>query len=173
MEIFDFSFTSIILYIFTLLYAIFLISIAIIDRKEIKIDKKFLVYGIILSIFYMVYMYGVRATTIYYSIKYLAFHAILLAVDTFLLRRYAKDSYIVKLLMLLNIIYIFTDQRITTYTIMITLLAMLIYVGSLKIKEFEKKRKTKVKLEEIPMGFFLASSNLIALFVMTFVTNFI
>ena len=172
MGVFDFSIASIILYIFTLLYAIFLISIAIVDRREIKIEKKFLVYGIILSIFYMVYMYGVKATTIYYSVKYLAFHIILLAVDTFLLRRYAKDSYIVKLLMLLNIIYIFTDQQITKYTILITLLAMLIYIGSLKIREYGKKRKTKVKLEEIPMGFFLASSNLIALFVNTFVINF-
>lgn len=171
MELFDFNLSTIIIYIFTVLYAVFLISIAIVDKKYIKIEKNFLVYGIILSIFYMVYLYAVKATSIYYSIKYLAIHAILLVVDTFILRRYAKDSYIVKLLMLLNIIHIFTEKEISTYTIMITVVAILIYVGMLKIRGRETRNK-KVRLDEIPVGYFLASSNIIAVFIMTFITNF-
>ena len=44
----------------------------------------------------------------------------LLTVDTIVLRRYAKNSYTIGILMLLNIILIFSEREILAYTMALT-----------------------------------------------------
>ena len=98
------------IFLFSILYFTAIILIAGIDKEYRKIDRRVLAYGIIISIAYMIYLYTIEPTSIYRYAIYLAIYFILLTIDTFLLRRYAKDSYIVNLLMLLNLVLIL-EQR--------------------------------------------------------------
>ena len=154
--------------IFVLLYVITIILIAEKDRRKRDIDRKLLVCGIIASIVYMIYNYIIDPSSIYWSAIYLEIHAILLAIDTYVLKRYAKDSYSIKLLILSNIIFAFTKLEITIYTIIMAIVAILIYVLILKIKK-KKHGNKKIKFDEIPVGFFLGASSVIALMMMVFI----
>lgn len=157
--------------IFVVLYVITIILIAEKDRREVKINRKLLVCGIIASIFYMIYEYIIDANSIYWSAIYLEIHAILLAIDTFILKRYAKDSYIIKIIMLLNIILAFTKLEITIYTIIMSIVAILINLLILQLKK-KKNGNKKIKLDEIPIGFFIGASNVIVLFMIFFISNY-
>lgn len=157
--------------IFVLLYVIAIILIAEKDRRQTKIDRSLLLCGIIGTIIYTIYMYIIEPSSIYWSAIYLEINAILLAIDTFVLKRYAKNSYIMKILMLLNIIFTFTKIEITIYTIIMSIIAILIYLLILQLRK-KKNGNKKINLEEIPVGFFMGASNLIILIMMTFIKNY-
>ena len=156
--------SSVIIYFFTVIYLGILILISVIDRKERKIDKNVLSAGIILSIFYMIYLYIADSSLIYNDILYLGIYIILLVLDTILLRKYAKDSYIVKILMLLNFVFIFTEIEITVFTITAVTIAVIVQNIIYKLTQKRYGNK-KMKLEEIPLGFFIGVSNILILVV--------
>lgn len=161
---------AIIVFTFTILYFTAIILISGIDKEYKKIDKRVLAYGIIISILYMIYLYTIDATSIYRYAIYLAIYIILLATDTFLLRRHAEDSYINDILILLNTILIFTGAEIFIMTVIMTIIAILIYM---LIKNLIQKKvgNKKTKFNQIPVGYFIGASNIIILFMMTFITN--
>lgn len=163
--------SNIIIYIFVVLYLTAIILISGIDKEYRKIDKRVLAYGIIISIIYMIYLYTIDATSIYRYAIYLAIYVILLSIDTFLLRRYAKDSYIINILMLLNMILIITEAEICIMTVIMAILAISIQILLVKFTQKNVGNK-KIKLQEIPIGFFIGSSNIIVLFMMTFISNY-
>ena len=158
---------TIIIYTFLILYATAVILIGGIDKEYIKIDKRVLAYGIIISMLYMIYLYTIDSAIIYRYAIYLAVYIILLTTDTFLLRRYAKDSYIVDILMLLNIMVMFTEVEVLTKTIIMTILAILIYILIIKITQ-KKTISKSIKLKEIPLGYFICASNIIMLLMTIF-----
>lgn len=170
-NIYTLNIPTIIIYTLAILYLTAIILISGIDSEYIKIDKRVLAYGIIISMLYMIYLYTVDLANIYRYAIYLAIYIILLSIDTFLLRRYAKDSYIVDLLILLNIMLIFTEEEILIYTIMMTAIAILIYMLIQNIIQ-KKAGNKKTKINEIPIGYFVGASNIIVLFMMTFITNY-
>ena len=94
---------------------------------------------------------------------YLLIYIVLLIIDAFLLRKFAKDSYIVNVLMLLNIILSFTDLRTLTYTCVMAFIAMIIY-SLIQLSTKKKNVSKKFKINEIPVGYFVATSNLVVLF---------
>ena len=71
----------IILYIFAILYFIDVASISIIDRRNRNIDKRLLVFGIMFSLGYMIYVYLVDPTSIYRSLIYLGGYVVLLFIS--------------------------------------------------------------------------------------------
>lgn len=153
--------------IFVVLYIIVIALIAEIDRRHIKIEKNILIFGIIGSMIYMIYLYAVNLKNIYWLALYLGIYMVLIFVDTFLLRRYAKNSYIINVLTFLNVMFVFTELEITIYTIAMAILAIIIYVMKLKMKQ-KKNGNKKIKFNEIPLGFFIGASN-ISIFVMMIV----
>ena len=157
------DFSKITIYIFTMLYISALILIAGIDKIYSKIEKNVLAFGIISSIIYMLYLFMVDLASIYLNGIYLAIYLGLLVIDTFLLRRYAKDSYIVNTLLLLMIILVFTNLKILIYTIVMALIAIAIY-ATILINKKKKNGNKKLKIKEIPVGYFIAASNIIVLF---------
>jgi len=154
------SLQKIIIFVFTILYLTAIILISGIDKEYIKIDKRVLAYGIIISMLYMIYLYTIDATSIYRYAIYLAIYIILLIIDTFLLRRYAKDSYINNILILLNMILVFTELNNLIRTIIMAVTAILIYILIIKITQ-KKNRSIKIKLNEIPVGYFIGASNIV------------
>ena len=162
-NMYQFSISNLIIYIFSMLYISTMVLIAGIDRIYTRIEKKTLAFGIVCSIVYMLYLCVVDLASIQLNITYLAIYLILLVIDSFLLRRYAKDSYIIDLLLLLMMILVFTDLRILTYTIVMVVIAIALYVIFLNIQK-KKNGNKKIKINEIPVGFFVAASNVIVLF---------
>ena len=153
---------QIITYIFTILYVSVLMIIAGIDQKLLKIEKSVITAGIILSILYIIYMYVIETISLNTSIIYLGIYIILIAIDTFIIKRYAKNSYSTGILMLFNIMLIFTGIEVFTYTIILTALEILVSLIISKIKQKNNGNK-KIRLSNIPVGYFLCVSNLLAI----------
>lgn len=168
----QFDILNFIIYIFAMMYISALVLIGGIDRVYSKIEKKTLAFGIISSILYMLYLCIVDLASIHLNVIYLAVYIMLLVIDSFLLRRFAKDSYIVNLLMVLVMILVFTDLKTLTYTVIMTLIAVGLYVLLLK-KQKKKNGNKKIKINEIPVGFFVAASNIIVLFMVRIFENYL
>lgn len=162
-------------YSFMVLYLTFIILIAGIDKENRKIDKMVLVYGIVISIMYMVYLCIVENTSIYRYGIYLIFYIIVLLLDTITLKRYAKNSYVTGILLMIISMVIFTGEYITENAIIFTLLAIFFYMLIYKIKE-RKKRRNKTSEEQIAnklsIGFFLGTFNILMLTVVLFFSNY-
>ena len=172
LKIHEFDFIKPIIYVFAMLYISALVLIAGIDRNYLKIEKRLLAFGIISSIVYMVYLCAIDLASIHLNIIYLAIYMILLIIDSFWLRRYAKDSYIVNILMLITIILAFTDLRTLTYTIVMAFVAIVL---NLLMQQSQKNKNgnKKLKINEISVGYFIAASNMIVLFMIRVFENYI
>jgi hypothetical protein len=168
----DFDVTKSVIYVFAMMYISTLILVAGIDRNYSKIDKRVIAFGVVSSVVYMIYLFVVDLTSAHLSIIYLIIYTMLLALDSFLLRKFAKDSYIVNLLILLNIILVFTDLRALTYTLAMAIIASGIYALILKIQK-KKNGNKKFKIKEIPIGYFIGSSDVIVLFMIRIFENYL
>ena len=160
------------IYIFAMLYISTLVLIAGIDKIYLKIEKGMIAFGIVSSIIYMIYLFLIDLASIHLNIIYLGIYMVLLLIDSFLLRRYARDSYVLDILMLLGIILVFTDLRTLTYTLVMALIAIILNTLLMKIQTKNQGNK-KIKIKEIPVGFFIASSNIIVLFMIRIFENYI
>ena len=74
--------------------------------------------------------------------------------------------------MLFNIILIFTGTRIFTYTLILTAIEILVNLLIAKIKQKRNGNK-KVKLSNIPVGYFLGINNIFVLISMAVVERMI
>ena len=166
-DIYNFDIQKIIIYSLIVLYLTAIIIIAGIDKEYIKIDRRVLAYGIIISIIYMIYLYTVEQTNIYRYAIYLVIYIAFLSIDTYFLRKRATDSYAVGILTLLNMILIFVGLKGFIITIVATLFSILIYW--LIEKMIHKKR---IKLKNIPIGFFICTISIISLYTVLFMTNY-
>ena len=63
-----------------------------------------------------------------------------------------------------NIILVFSETKILAYTIAITAIEILIYLLILKINQKRNGNK-KIKIDRIPVGYFVSASNIIVLLV--------
>lgn len=163
---------AIIRYVFAVLYITAIILIAGIDQEYIKIEKRVLAYGIIVSMIYMIYLYTIDATSIYRYAIYLGIYAILLSLDTILLKKYAKDSYIINILVLLNMILIINGTRMFTATLLVTLIAITIYILIKKIKQ-RKNGNVEIKYNKIPIAYLTCASNIAVIFILGIIQNYI
>ena len=154
--------SSIIMYLFTILYLTTQVIIAGIDKKYINIEKKVSTTGIIISIIYIVFLYIIDPSSIYFSIMCLAIYMVLLLIDTIFLRKYAKNSYTIGVLILFNIILVFSEVDIFAYTIAMTSVEILLYLLMQKINQ-KKNGNKKIKIDNIPVGYFVSASNIIVL----------
>ena len=163
LKLYEFDISNLIIYIFMMIYISTLMLIGGIDKNYTKIDKSELAFGIISSIIYMLYLAIVDFSSIYINAIYLSIYMIFLIIDCFLLRKYAKDSYIINILLLLTITLVFTNLNTLICTLIMAMIAVLLYVLILKIQQ-KKNGNRKIKVNQIPFGYFITASNLIVLF---------
>lgn len=146
---------------FIVLYLTYIILICGIDKETRKIDKLVSMYGVVISILYMVYLCIVEQTSIYRYGIYLVFFIIVLLIDTITLKKYAKNSYINGILLMLITMAIFTNEYILISGVILTLLTIAIYILIYKINKKIKNKPTKNVSNEIPIGFCLGTCNII------------
>ena len=123
------------------------------------------VYGIIISIMYMAYLCIVEQANIYRYGIYLILYIIILWLDTITLRRYAKNSYVIGIVLMIITMTIFVGEIITRNTIIATLLAIFFTLVFYKIKEGKRRNKKSDKqiANQLSIGFFLGTFNIILL----------
>ena len=146
-----------------MIYISILVLIGGIDKNYSKINKSVLAFGVVSSILYMIYLFVIDLSSVNLNVKYLFVYMILLLVDAFLLRKFAKDSYLINLLILISIISVYSNFIILIYTLILAITSIILYTIILKSQQ-RKKGNKKIKISEIPIGFFISSSNIIVLF---------
>ena len=92
-NVYNLQVINVIEYAFFVLYLTFIVLIAGIDKEYRQINKPVLMYGIILSIVYIVYLYIIEKTSIYRYVIYLVAITIILLIDTITLKKHAKNNY--------------------------------------------------------------------------------
>ena len=150
---------------FMVLYLCFIFLMAGIDKEYRRIEKSITIYGIIISIMYIVYLCVIEHASIYRYIIYLIFYILILILDTITLKRYAKNSYINGIILTVLTMCIFTGEYVTISTIILVALAIAITILLTKIKNFVNKNRKKDEhiAQKISIGFYLGISNIINL----------
>ena len=152
-------------FIFSIIYLLVLIGIAIIDKKEHKISKRSLLVGFIVEAIQIIYLYN-KFHLIEYLI-YLIIFVILLIIDTIIIRKKGESLYVLQILMLCMYMAIFTDKYIFAVTVIYTLLVIGLYILIGKISTIRKRRVIKKQnakeLAKLPIGFYLCIADILVL----------
>ena len=150
---------------FMALYLCFVFIMAGIDAENRKIEKSISMYGIILSIAYIIYLCVVEKDSIYRYVIYLAFYVIILILDTVTLKKYAKNSYVHGVILTVLTMVIFTGEYVVINTIIMTALVVAIELLLHKIENIKRKvvREKNDYGKNIDYGFVLGISNILNL----------
>lgn len=152
-------------YGFMVLYLTFIILITWIDKENRQMDKTVNIYGIVISIMYMLYLCIIEKASIYRYGIYLVLYIAILILDTITLRKYAKSTYLNGILLMILTMGIFTGEYVTASSIIYTLLIIAIYLLLYKLKN-RKNRKVKTDKQisdKMSIGFYLGTANIITL----------
>ncbi len=154
-------------FIFSLIYLLVLIGIAIIDKKEHKISKKILLVGFIVEAIQIIYLYVNNKYHLIEYLIYLVIFVILLIIDTIIIRKKGESLYVLQILMLCMYMAIFTDKYIFAVTVIYTLVVIGLYILIGRISTIRKRRVIKKQnskeLAKLPIGFYLCIADILVL----------
>ena len=148
-------------YIFFILYFTFIILMAGIDKEYRTINKPVLMYGVIISIMYIVYLYIIEKTSIYRYVIYLTLLLIILILDTIRLKKKAKNSYTYSILMVIIVMAVFTGEYTTIASIVTTLLLVAITLLIKKLRKNKTVKTTEQYNKNIKLGLYLSIANIL------------
>ena len=122
-------------------------------------------FGIFISIAYMVYLCIVEGASIYRYGIYLMLYIIILTLDNITLKKYAKNSYLNGIIILVIVMAIFTSEYIVINSIICTLIAIAVYLLLYKLKNLRNRSKKTDKQvwRTLCIGYFLSVFNIINL----------
>lgn len=150
---------------FIVLYLCFIFIMAGIDKENRKIEKSVVMYGIIISILYIIYLCVIEKDSIYRYVIYLIFYILILILDTITLKKYAKNSYLNGIVLMIVVMGVFTGEYVTVNTIIVTCLAISIYILLQRIKNSTKRniKENKKYGKDINLAFCLGVANILNL----------
>lgn len=143
-----------------------------IDKENHTIQKSVLIYGIIVSIGYMIYSYTLQPDNVYAYMIYLCMMIALLFMDTILLRRKLQYSYTIQLLILVLYMLIFSGAYAMFFTIGLTILAIG-FENILRSIRNHKNVKKVSKKEKTPVAFYLAIANIIVIIMSNYMSHYL
>lgn len=159
---------------FLVLYLSAIVIIAGIDKEKRQIEKSVIYYALGILVFYIIYLCIIDKSSIYRYIMYLSSIILLLIIDTAILKTKAKNTYLISILMLLLIMVVFTGEVVTILSIIMTLLIIAIYLLLNKMKNLKSKVKKEKKEigQNLKIGFYLCTSNIIMLIFTMILINY-
>ena len=167
----EYNFVKIMQLIFTILYISTLIIIAGVDKEKRIIEKSVIVFGLLVSSVYILYLYTVEHANIYIYILYLIIMLILVVIDTYLLTKKAQNNYNIQILILCMYIILFSTREMFILTAIYAIFEVIIYSIIKKIVNRKKEKTTdKKKNQVMPMGFYLCTTNIILIIIMNFIS---
>ena len=154
---------------FMALYLTFLILIAGIDKETKKIDKYVNIYGIVISLVYMIYLCVIENTSIYRYVIYIIGYIIMLLIGKS--KKY-KDNNNIQIIIMSITIAIFTGEYILFNTLLLTIMSIMINLLIERIKNNKQKEENEI-VKQIPIGFCLSFSNILLLICILGYINYI
>lgn len=154
-----------------MLYFSSLFIISGIDKEKRVIQQSVLIYGISISILYMIYSCTLNKNSIYGYVIYLLMMITLVLMDTLLLKKDLKYNYIIQLLILILYMIIFSGAYIVIMTIILTILS----IGFENIIKNLKNTKSKIidkKHNKKPVAFFICVSNMVIILITNIISNY-
>ena len=145
---------------FIVLYFTFIILMAGIDKEYRKIEKSVTIYGIIISIMYMVYLYIVEKANIHRYAIYLVCYILMLTVDSITLKKSAKDFYLNGIIFTIITMSVFTQGKIAWLTLVTVGLSVFIYTIIKKIQNKIKKCESNKIGNRLTIGYSLGIANI-------------
>ena len=162
MNIYNWNIITIINFATLILYFTFIVLMAGIDKEKKEINKPVLVYGVIISMLYMIYLYIIEKTSIDRYVIYWVIAVMMLFVEKIVKK--SSNKYNCSIITTLLIMTIFTGEYSIILTCITTVFAILIYKVIMKIKAKDEKTK-------MPIGFYLAVTNIFCMiFMMLYMT---
>jgi len=174
LDFYNLQINQIIEFAFLILYLSAIVIIAGIDLEKRQIEKSVIYYAIGILVFYIIYLCIIEKTSIYRYVMYLSIVMILLIIDTIYLRKKAKTSYLLSILLLLSIMVVFTGEFVAILSIITTLLSISLYISIQYIKNAKSrvKKVNKQYSNDLKIGFYLCTSNIIMLIYTMFIINY-
>ena len=156
-----FNTKKIISLIFLLLYISVLFIIAGIDKENIKVEKSVLIFGYIIEIVYIIYLYTLGIVNVYQYVMYLILFITLLILSIIMLKCTLKEPYFIQNLYLSLYMIIFGGSKLFILTVILMLFTIIIY-----------KVISKNKKEVLPIAFYLCISNILMITISNIIMNY-
>lgn len=150
-NLYEINLINIFSFLFVILYFSYIILAASLDYKQRTMPAMLLAYGIMISMFYMVYLLFTQSTTLLASTICLGIVAVLLLTNIITTKKRAQSNYIIDLLTMLLVMLIFTGEIVCILTITGTLLSVGLYILINKIRESKSKSKKAKKTYSLNM----------------------
>lgn len=152
-----------------ILYIVGLLSIMKIDKEKHEIPKGLLLYEIIVTLAYRIYLLIFDKTDIARYAIYLGIIVVLLLIDTFIIKKKFKTTYTLDLIILFIIMSFITEPIQILSTTVITLIAIALNIIISKINNSKQTKKTKTKKKlVIPYAYYLCFANILSIILINF-----
>ena len=153
-----------------LLYIAGLFILAGIDKEKFEIRNEVLLYTILVTVIYIIYLYIVEKTNIYRYVIYLFFVAVFIWLNNIYFSKNAMNNYTLQCLSLILTMLSFTYEACTILTIACSIIAIEFTLIINKIKNRTAKCiKNDVKKKcNLPIAYYLCVSNIIFLIITNF-----
>lgn len=159
-NIFTININMIFNFILGALYIVFLFLVAGIDKEHHYIDKRVLVYGIIINFINLIYEYIYSINfNVNRIVIYFIFLMIVLIINSYEIKKKGKDSYSINIVILCIIMALFSYETVTIFSVIMT---MFIIVFDEILNSIIKK-KAKDKNMQLPIAFYLCIANCITI----------
>ena len=138
---------------FGMLYLSTLFIIGGIEKEKHFISKPVLIFGLIVELSYIIYLY-IIGISIYKYVIYLILILLFILINTIILKKKGKENYIVQILILCLYFIMFVKLEIVIISILLTIFMIF-------IKQINTTKKETENI--IPIGFYLCVCNAIIL----------
>ena len=138
---------------FGMLYLSTLFIIGGIEKEKHFISKPVLIFGLIVELSYIIYLY-IIGISIYKYVIYLILILLFILINTIILKKKGKENYIVQILILCLYFIMFAKLEIVIISILLTIFMIF-------IKQINTTKKETENI--IPIGFYLCVCNAIIL----------
>ena len=144
---------------FGMLYLASLFIIDGIEKEKHYISKPVLIFGLIVEISYIIYLY-IIGSSIYKYVIYLVLMLLLVLIENIILKNKKTENYTLQILTLCLYFAIFVKEEMIILTIIATIL--MVIIKQIIIREKEKTLKNSNN-KIMPIGFYLCVFNIIGL----------
>ena len=154
-----YNFQSMVNTVFMLLYISVLFIIAGIDKEINNIQMNVILFGFLLELFYIIYRCTLGGWNVYQYVIYFIMLMLILIILSFNVKQKQTERYDIQLLYLLLYIALFGNGFNTIFTIMLTLVWILIH------------QTISHQTSKIPVGFYLCCINVLVMIVSNMMMN--
>lgn len=173
LDISIFNTSTLVYFVFGLLYIAGLFIIAGIDLENININNGVLLYLVVIETLYIIYLYILENVSVYRYVIYLFIIVLFVVLNNLYFIKKLKNNYTMQIIILVIAMLIFTYEFSTIIAINFTLCAIAISMIMLNIKINRNKAvvkdKKEVKNYKIPIAYYLCVGNIISLIAVNFI----